>query len=374
MFTSLALSLLAAALPLARAQTYTTCNPLKGTCPSDPAIGGALDSNFVGASALPAGWSAVAGAVSFGANGANFVVKEQGDHPTIQSDNYFFFGYVEVKMQAAAGQGIVSSIVMQSDDLDEVDWEFTGTDTTQTQTNYFGKGDTTTYDRAIWFPVASPQTSMHTYAVNWTSSALVWLIDGVAVRTLNYGDAQGGARFPQTPMKLKVGIWAGGDPSNGQGTIEWSGGPTTFGPSYTMSVASINIVNYSPASSYAFGDTSGSWGSIKVSGGNAGSNIQAEAASGTAAIKVSTASSHIPTATAGGVTSSAMLTQIPLATPSANSTSGLKTTTTGSGSSSSASQTSSGAAASKSSSASTSLNVGSTLGVGAIVAALSWLL
>lgn len=44
------------------------------------------------------------------------------DAPTMQTDFYFFFGLVEVTMKAASGTGIVSSIVMESDDLDEFDW------------------------------------------------------------------------------------------------------------------------------------------------------------------------------------------------------------------------------------------------------------
>lgn len=40
-------------------------------------------------------------------------------------------------MKAASGQGIVSSIVLESDDLDEIDWEFLGGDTTQVQSNFY---------------------------------------------------------------------------------------------------------------------------------------------------------------------------------------------------------------------------------------------
>jgi beta-glucanase (GH16 family) len=123
----------------------------------------------------------------------------------------------------------------------------------------------------IQVPVADPQNQWHTYAVNWTSAAITWLVDGVAVRTLNYNDAKGGTRFPQTPMRLRLGIWAGGDPSNPQGTIQWAGGATDFskGP-YTMSIDSATITNYSPASKYHYKDNSGSWQSIEVIGGNAG--------------------------------------------------------------------------------------------------------
>jgi hypothetical protein len=317
---------------------------LTANCPSDSALASTFDTNFVGASSLPTGWTTTAGSVSFNSNGANFVINKEGDAPTIQTSGYFFFGYCEVKMIAASGTGIVSSIVMESDDLDEVDWEFLGGDTTQTQTNYFGKGDTTSYDRAIFYPVSSPQTTQHSYAVNWTSSSLEWIIDGVVVRTLNYEDAENGSRFPQTPMRLRVGIWAGGDPSNGEGTIEWAGGLTNFGDApFTMTVQSVNIVNYSPGSSYTYSDESGSWQSVKVSGGSGisgsggGGSSSSDAAassstvSGSAAIHVSTAST-ISSSTGGASTASsapAVILQSTLSSHTVTATGTTIATTTG---------------------------------------------
>lgn len=50
------------------------------------------------------------------------VIGAQGDCPTIETDDYVLFGYFEVKVKASPGQGIVSSIVLQSDARDEVDW------------------------------------------------------------------------------------------------------------------------------------------------------------------------------------------------------------------------------------------------------------
>lgn len=133
------------------------------------------------------------------------------------------------------------------------------------QTNYFGKGNTTTYDRMIPYNVADTQGTTHTYAVNWTSSALTWLIDGVAVRTLPYAAANGGANFPQTPMNVRIGIWAGGDPSNQKGTIQWAGGETDYSKTpYTMYVESVKVTNYNPACQYTYGDRSGSWQSIRM--------------------------------------------------------------------------------------------------------------
>ncbi|KAF2102643.1 hypothetical protein NA57DRAFT_32553, partial [Rhizodiscina lignyota] len=267
------LSVLAVTLPVCLAQSATTtCNPLSTpSCPADTALNtNSFSSTWTSSSSLN-GWKTTAGSVSFDSSGAEFVINKEGDAPTIQTDFYIFYGYLEVKMRAATGTGIVSSIVMLSDVNDEIDWEFTGGDTTQTQTNYFGKGYTGTYDRAVWFPVASPQTQFHTYAVNWTADAITWIIDGVAVRTLTPDEADGGVHFPQTPMRCRLGIWAGGDPSNPEGTIEWAGGETVFSQApFTMTVQSVTIQNYSPGSSYLYKDETGDASSVEVENGSGG--------------------------------------------------------------------------------------------------------
>lgn len=57
-----------------------------------------------------------------GPGGANFTVAKSKDSPTIVSKDYIMWGKFEVTMKAAPGAGIVSSLVLQSDDLDEIDW------------------------------------------------------------------------------------------------------------------------------------------------------------------------------------------------------------------------------------------------------------
>lgn len=144
-------------------------------------------------------------------------MAKSGDAPTLTSKFYIMFGHVEFVIKAAPGTGIVSSAVMQSDDLDEIDWEWLGGDSAQVQSNYFGKGQTTSYDRAAFHPNADNSASFHTYTVDWTSDKITWSIDGSEVRTLVPADANN--QYPQTPMQIKVGSWAGGDPKNEQGTI-----------------------------------------------------------------------------------------------------------------------------------------------------------
>lgn len=203
------------------------------------------------------------------------------------------FGHVDYEIQAAPGQGIVSSAVMQSDCLDEIDWEWVGNDDSQAQTNYFGKGQTTTYNRGTYVPVSGSHDGFHHYSVDWTPQQIVWQIDGVTVRAMTYDQAATG-QYPQTPMMIKVGSWSGGDPSNAPGTISWAGGPTNYaaGP-YTMYLKSIAVTDYSTGSQYTYDGTAGTWQSIQSTGGKIDGNSD-----GTAATETGTAVSPAVTTTA----------------------------------------------------------------------------
>jgi hypothetical protein len=263
-FTSYAAASALAAL--ATAQTFTDCNPMEKECPNDPAMPQNWETDFTAGKDAIKGWKQTAGSLTYNSEGAVFSVAKKGDAPTIGSEAYLHFGYVEVKMKAAPGQGIISSIVLQSDNLDEVDWEWLGGVDAKVQMNYFGKGNTTTYDRMIEADVASTQNNFHTYALNWTSESLTWLIDGKAQRTLNYADANGGKNFPQTPCNVRLGNWPGGD-SKDEGTVQWAGGKVDYTKApFNMTVASIKVINYSPGTEYHWKDKTGSFESIEVVG------------------------------------------------------------------------------------------------------------
>lgn len=189
-FTQALAAAIVTALPVAYAQTSTACNPMEKTCPKDVGLNSAtFKSDFAAGSDAEASWSKAAyTTISYDKQGAKFSIEKQGQAPTIQTNFYFLFGHVDVTMKPSPGQGIVSSIVLQSDDLDEVDWEFLGGVDNQVQTNFFGKGNTTSYDRMIQYAVDSAQEIYHTYSLDWTSERLQWLIDGVVVRELKYTD------------------------------------------------------------------------------------------------------------------------------------------------------------------------------------------
>ena len=249
------------------AQTFTSCNPTNSTdCPPDIALGVRnYTIDFQKSIMSDTVWNTTAGTVNYGDQGAEFTIEQRGDAPTVQTNFHLFFGQVEVIMMAAKGQGAVSSIVLESDDLDEVDWEWIGGNNSYVQTNYFGKGNTTSFDRAVWHTVDDPQGTWHNYTVDWSKEKLDWIIDGQVIRTLNYEDANGGHNFPQTPCDVRLGIWAGGDPKNPNGTIEWAGGVINYNDApFTQTVKSVRVSDASSGTEYKYGDTSGSWQSIQI--------------------------------------------------------------------------------------------------------------
>lgn len=259
------LAALASALLIApsAAQTYTNCNPTaRSDCPADSALGRTVNIDFKSASDS----FTPQGNPTYGADGVSFTVAKSGDSPQLTSKWYIMFGKVEIAIKAAPGAGIVSSFVLQSDALDEIDWEWLGADGGQVQTNYFGKGQTTTYNRGAFHADTGNQAGYKTYSIEWTPQQIVWQINGVTVRTLEPATSQN--QYPQTPMQVKFGAWSGGDPANSPGTIQWARGPTDYskGP-YTMKVRSIKVQDYSTGTSYIYGDMSGNWQSIKSNGG-----------------------------------------------------------------------------------------------------------
>ncbi|KAF2273890.1 uncharacterized protein EI97DRAFT_460566 [Westerdykella ornata] len=245
------------------AQTYTNCNPtLRSDCPPDSALGRTVNIDFTS----PSDSFTPQGNPTYGSDGVSFTVAKSGDSPQLTSKWFIMFGRVEVVLKAAPGAGIVSSFVMQSDDLDEIDWEWLGASPDEVQTNYFGKGQTTTYDRGAFHADPGSQAGFKTYTIEWTANQIVWQIDGQTVRSLVPADSKG--QYPQTPMQIKIGAWSGGDPANAPGTIEWARGPTDYskGP-FTMQVKSLRVSDYSTGTQYIYGDQSGTWQSIKSVGG-----------------------------------------------------------------------------------------------------------
>ncbi|KAK7733415.1 hypothetical protein SLS57_000430 [Botryosphaeria dothidea] len=261
-----AAAILSAAVPFASAQLYSSCNPTENTtCPPDVGLDQyEFSSDFTtgdNASWVGADYTVI----GYGDDGAEFTINKDTDAPTMHTEFYTFFGYYEVEMKAAPGTGVVSSIVLESDDLDEVDWEFLGGNNTSVQSNYFGKGNTTSYDRGAYHDVDTPVDTWHKYAFRWTNATMEWIIDGTTVRTLKYEDALSGKNYPQTPARLSLGVWSAGTKKQNYWTVQWAGGYTDFDDApFTMYVRNVKIINYNPAKLYNWTDTTGSFESIDL--------------------------------------------------------------------------------------------------------------
>jgi hypothetical protein len=303
-------------------------------------LGSTLFTDFTKASS---DWTLADGTtLSYTDAGANFVINKATDAPTISSAKYIFFGNVQVWTKAAPGVGIVSSFILESDDLDEIDWEWLGSTDTSVESNFFGKGNTTTYDRAIYHPVASPIEVYHNYTIDWTSSRVNWYIDNALVRTLNYGDALalGGKNYPQTPMRIKMGNWVGcasveaeTDPKT-EGTCQWAAGSSGQGGAvnfanapFIMYVQNVTITDYGCGSEYTYGDETGDWQSIKtngncVLGGGSGAPGGSTGTSSTISAPVPSSTFSVPASTAPAPSASTPSTPTPstTSTPSASPT------------------------------------------------------
>ncbi|KAL4899334.1 concanavalin A-like lectin/glucanase domain-containing protein [Aspergillus multicolor] len=233
----------------ARAQSSTSCNPLEKSCPLDTSSAAStMNYNFTQTSAL-AEWTTTSGSVNLGFGGAEFTINSEGDSPTIETSYYIFFGEISVH-------------VLESDDLDEVDWEVLGGYSTQLQTDYFGKGDSGSYGRWTWEPVSEPQTTFHARKLTWSTEQLVWSIDGETVRTLAYGDAVDSTRYPQTAMRVRLGIWAGGetdycyrDQSGSDDSIEIIGCNRTATPTSSASASASTCQLASPPAANPYNPT-----------------------------------------------------------------------------------------------------------------------
>lgn len=251
---------------LAASQVTTDCNPLNETCPANPALG-TKESFTFNKTQNGQLWETVVGPIEYDPEtGAKFTINEQGDSPTLRTKFYFFFGRVEFVLKAASGKGIVSSMMLLSDDLDEIDWEFIGSDN-RASSNFFGKGiEDYTFGEYHDMDVA-PQDDYHNYTTIWTEEKLEWYIDDALVRSLKKDEAKVNDTdvYPQTPCRMSLGIWAGGDPSLNEWTRKWAGGDTDYdaGP-YDMYVKSAYIEDYGEGKEYKWGDNSGSWESIEI--------------------------------------------------------------------------------------------------------------
>ncbi|GAP82754.1 putative ice nucleation protein [Rosellinia necatrix] len=256
------------------AVTYAaiSCDPLQTTCPANAALGGSNYYDFItdGGDAFEKSDNSTFGTDP--SSGLEFIIWEEDDAPTLTLPQYIFFGRLEVTLKFARGTGIVTTLVLQSDCLDEIDIDLVGGEKSQLQSNYFGKGNTSSFDRGGYHNISDPSLQFHTYAVDWTSERIQWMVDGKTVRVLNYEDADSGRQFPQTPAQLKMGTWVAGKSNVPEGTVAWAGGLTNFDNApFIAYLQSVRLIDYGGGTSeaqgiaeYSYRDQTGTFDSIDI--------------------------------------------------------------------------------------------------------------
>lgn len=135
--------------------------------------------------------------------------------------------------------------------------------------------------------ISDTYSNFHEYEIDWTPDKITWLVDGVAGRTLKKSDTWNATTnqwdYPQTPARVELSIWPGGDSSNSQYTIDWAGGAIDWDSSdiqnygydfATFSSVTIDCYNASSAPgtntgvSYYYDNVAGTNASV-VNGDNA---------------------------------------------------------------------------------------------------------
>lgn len=172
--------------------------------------------------------------------GADFVVSGSyalvGDTITLKmskpatgtsmySTKYVTYGRVSADVKTSRTGGVVTSFILQAQDLDEIDFEWVGYNLSSTQTNWFkyGQFPPPPQTNAVYLPSQDTYAGFHTYTVDWSPKRIQWLIDGRIVREQNTGNP---GLFPSSASRVGFGIWDGG--SGAEGTRQWSGGPVNF--------------------------------------------------------------------------------------------------------------------------------------------------
>ncbi|GAA5989180.1 hypothetical protein JCM5350_005112 [Sporobolomyces pararoseus] len=156
-------------------------------------------------------------------NVLQLALSEKGGGTKVSTTRTVLYGTIQAAVKSVAQDGVVTAFITMSGVKDEIDWEFTTSNTSEAQNNYYWEGDVNNYENGGTAISRNRDTTFHVFGINWTPDRLDWTIDGKTVRTLLKSDTKNG-RFPQTPSRVQFSVWPAGISSSPQGTIDWSGG------------------------------------------------------------------------------------------------------------------------------------------------------
>jgi len=145
----------------------------------------------------------------------------------LASSTYVWYGNIQATFKTSRGAGVVTAFILLSDVKDEIDYEFVGVDLESAQSNYYFQG-IPNYDNELNISLSDTFDNYHTYEIDWSPDAITWKVDGQVGRTKKRSETWNSTTnqwmFPQTPARVQLSLWPGGLPSNGKGTVDWSGG------------------------------------------------------------------------------------------------------------------------------------------------------
>jgi len=126
----------------------------------------------------------------------------------LQRAGKYGYGDYEVYMQAAKGDGILSSFFTYTgppfgDPHDEIDFEILGRDTTKVCINRFVEG---TRIPRNWIELGfDAAEGPNLYRFEWRADRITWFVNGKQIYNLAAQDAT----IPSHPSKIMMNIWAG---------------------------------------------------------------------------------------------------------------------------------------------------------------------
>lgn len=176
----------------------------------------------------------------------------------LSSTRAVWYGKVSARIKTSHLGGVVTGFILYSGAGDELDYEFVGADLETAQTNFYWES-VLNYTNSANISTTDTFENYHTYELDWHEDYVTWSIDGVVGRTLykneTYNATTQKYQYPQTPSKVDISIWPGGNSTNAPGTIAWSGGEINWDASdisnpgyYYAIVNEVNITCYDPPS------------------------------------------------------------------------------------------------------------------------------
>ncbi|AJV33282.1 Utr2p [Saccharomyces cerevisiae YJM195] len=176
----------------------------------------------------------------------------------LSSTRAVWYGKVSARIKTSHLGGVVTGFILYSGAGDELDYEFVGADLETAQTNFYWES-VLNYTNSANISTTDTFENYHTYELDWHEDYVTWSIDGVVGRTLykneTYNATTQKYQYPQTPSKVDISIWPGGNSTNAPGTIAWSGGEINWdaadisNPGYYYAIVNeVNITCYDPPS------------------------------------------------------------------------------------------------------------------------------